>query len=346
MSDYRRTSVKYGKKVTAAKRARKLTRQQISRTVLSLRNYGAWNRGEGNVRIASVQPSGTGFPLTQPVHLWDLTCMTKGTGTGFKHPVGFYELGFTNELETGTVQWKVIDDTGIRNLSDQEKVPYTTSNDAVSGFSPQYQMHLSQTDSSSVLVPSQTGRLGLDGKYSYIESFKAHLMLNGPQQKATKWCIQLVQFSEEVSPYQQTELATAFWQQLAKPYGYNPLEPGLRASLRRHMKILKTVVVNMDAPESSEDHLNARMRQVDFRGFLNRNANYKWDFESDRVNLDRNDVVNDFDQDHNVFSTHVHPKARIYMMVRALCTLDQTAGWSAASQPSYDIKLDVVHRNM
>jgi hypothetical protein len=337
--------VKYGKRATAAKRARKLTRQQISRTVLSLRNYGAWNRGEGNVRIQSSQ----NLPLqalTQPVHLWDLTCMPKAAQGGFRHPVGFYELAFTNEIDTGTVSWKVIDNTGVRYLADQEKSPITTGVEADTGLDNQYQLQMTQTDATNPMIQSQTGRLGLPGTHSYIESFKAHLMLNGPQTKATKWCIQLVQFSEEVSPYQQTKTATAFWQQLAKPYGFNPLEPGLRASMRKHMRVLKSVYVNMDAPESSEDHLNARMRQVDFSGFLNRLANYKWDEETDRVNMDRNDMIDDNDPSTVVFSTHVHPKARVYMMIRALCTLKQDGGFTPAEFPSYDIKLDVVHRNM
>ena len=97
------------------------------------------------------------------------------------------------------------------------------------------------------------------GAKSYIESFKAKFVLNGPQTKPTKFCIQLVQLSETVTPGwagTNDTIANAFWQAMSKLYGFSPLDPGPSAHLRKYLKVLKTMTVVMDSPESSEDHVN------------------------------------------------------------------------------------------
>lgn len=342
--DYRRTAVKYGRRYPVAKTARKLTRTNINKTVYSLRYYGPWNRGYGAIPIASNQPLGTLTAVECPVHLWELTAAPQGTPTEVSYPATFYRLFFNSEISSGTHYWRTYvggSDLALNNFNEQD----TTT------FQKEYQLY--PTYDSKRQYFDGTSNVNQDcgpGEHSFIESFKMKLILNGPQQRPTKWCIQLVQLSPEVTPGVPTtsphgNIADAFWQQMAKPYGYSPLEKGPQGKLRKHIKVLKSMYVTMDSPENSEDHLSCRMRQIDFSGFLNRRANYDWFYNTDKVGLNTDDIPENAAGAGDIRSTHVHPRARVYVMIRALCTLTGTE-WSAAQYPSYDILMDVTHKSL
>lgn len=326
----------YGRPKSSAARARKLTRQNINRTVYSLRHYGPWNAGSGQVDIASIHTT-PGQELRTPVHLWDLTAAPQGGGTGstIYYPAVFHELYFTNETDTAVAAWKTQLGGSKVAITDPEDTK-TASLDKRYTFD--------QTYVSKMFDRTQPTHSG-PGALSYIEKVRANLVLNGPQTKATKWCIQLVQLSDQVTPGESGAMATEFWQSMAKPYSYNPLETGPRNHLRKHYKVLKSYYVNMDAPESTEDHVEARMRHVDIQAFLNRRADYRWGRNGDRVAMDGADIPDDDDiAAASLYLTHVHPKARVYLMVRALCTFSEVA-YSHSTQPSYDVKIDVTHRS-
>lgn len=332
--DYRRVRVGFGRKISTAKRARKLTRQNINTNIYTLRNYGAWGRGSGNVTIGSYQPGLAGTEIMMPVHMWDLTTLPQGRSSSTVHPNNFYELAFTNETSSGNPNWYTYVN-GVYQL-------VTGLSDAAVGYTEEYQLYQTYTrDADNITIPAHEG-----GADSFIEKFNAQIVLNGPTQKACKWCIQLVQLSDEVTPGVDTgsEVYRNFWQQMAKPYGFSPIETGPRMELRKHLKVLKSYYCNMDSPESNEDHLNARVQHVDFRGHLNRKCNYRWDFRGDGVNLSADDVPEDTQT--TVFSTHVHPRARVYIMIRALCQQRLNQDWAASFFPSYDIKLDVYHKSL
>lgn len=334
--DYRRTAVNYGKPKTATVRARKLTRQNINRTVYSLRHYGPWNAGSGQVDIASLQSGAPGTELRTPVHLWDLTAVPQGGGgSTIYYPAMFHELYFTDETNTADVRWYT-SQNGSFQVQTDSKDSKGTILDRRYCFDQTYVTKVSDRSSTSNAGP---------GAISYIEKVRANLVLNGPQQKACKWCVQLVQLSDEVTPGVVSDMATEFWQGMAKPYSYNPLETGPRNHLRKHYKVLKSYYVNMDSPDSTEDHVQSRMRHLDILAFLNRRANYRWGEDGDKVFMDAADIPDDDDLAlNNLFQTHVHPKARVYLMIRALCTFSEGA-YSHNTQPSYDVKIDVTHRS-
>lgn len=331
--DYRRTAVNYGRPKSSAARARKLTRQNINRTVYSLRDYGPWNAGSGQVEIASIHTT-PGQPLRAPVHLWDLTAVPQGNGSVIYYPAVFHELYFSSESDTANVDWRARNN-GLVSISSPD-------DNKTSVLDKRYT--LEQTYVSKMSDRSLTVHQG-PGALSYIEKVRANLVLNGPQTKATKWCIQLVQLSDQVTPGVVSDFATEFWQAMSKPYSYNPLETGPRNHLRKHYKVLKSYYVNMDSPESTEDHVQARMRHIDLQAYLNRRADYRWGTRGDKVSMDGADIPDDDDiATISLFSTHVHPKARIYLMVRALCTFSEV-GYSHVKDPSYDVKIDVTHRS-
>jgi hypothetical protein len=104
------------------------------------------------------------------------------------------------------------------------------------------------------------------------------------------------------------------------------------------MKVLKTFLIDMEAPESSEDHVNARMKQLDFNAQLNRVCNYKWGFQADTMDMDARDMPENTYQTHDV-NCFVHPSARVYIMVKALTTYrTSNSGVSTANTSSYDLK--------
>lgn len=331
--DYRRTAVQYGKPASAAKRAKKMSKVAQTKSVLSLYDYGSWNRGRGMLGIASCQPGAAGTEYRAPVHLFDLTCVPQGIGTATRFPTTFYELFFTDETDSAEVRWY-----GKRDALNPGRITSPVTNTTTETKNRCF-FKTYGNRTSEMTNPSLSGF----GAKSYISKFRAKFILNGPQEGPTKWVIQLVQLSEEVIPGVETELATAFWQACAKPYGYSPLETGPSRGLRKHLKVLKSFYCAMDTPESTEDHVTSRMRQVDFDGHLNRTCNYRWDHAVDKVGMTVPDIPEDDDVGADVNSTHVHPNARVYIMVRALSKFTPLESWSQQKHPSYDVKIDVTH---
>ena len=182
---------------------------------------------------------------------------------------------------------------------------------------------------------------------SFIESASAKLLCYGPPNAPTKYMIQVVQLSEDVALDKQDEKATAFWQAIAKPFGYSPLEDAHTKLISKNMKVLKSISFSLDAPESSEDHLSARMRQINLFAFLNRKANYNWDYNTDTVAMDAPDTFENAETEIKQYATTVHPKARVYLMIRAMTTYVGPEALDVnSSAPSYDITLNVTHRTL
>lgn len=190
-----------------------------------------------------------------------------------------------------------------------------------------------------------------------LQKVNVKMILNGPQTKPTKWCIQLVQLKSEVTPGVQTtganpngtKLADAFWSSIAKPYGYSPLDNQMPRRLKQYMKVLKTWTVVMDAPESSEDHLKTRMHHLTLNLNLNRSCNYLWGTETDRTMAYGPDIPENGFQvnSDNEYLCQVHPNARVWLMVRALCEFQgPEIAATEALFPSYDIVMNAVHRIM
>jgi hypothetical protein len=157
-------------------------------------------------------------------------------------------------------------------------------------------------------------RDGLPGAKSFLESLNAKFAFYGPQQAPTRIQVQLVQLHQDVSQGVTTKLATAFWQSISKAWGYSPLEQGDYRLRKKYMKVLKTVLIDM---ESTEDHVNARMKQLYFNSQLNRVCYYKWGYNTDTVDLDGSDLFENTYSSEDV-SCFVHPSARVYILIKAL----------------------------
>lgn len=351
--DYRSKSSSYGYKASTRKLTTKLLRQEIKYNTYSLRNYGAWNRGFGAVQIVSNQIGAANTRIDQPVHLWDLTAVPQGVNsTGLQYPATFHQLYFTNETPTGVHVWE----TKVGGGSPAIVTSFGTRNNTVDkawGWYPT-DNNLSLRASSTV---SDLNRIAAPGAKSVLQKVNVKMILNGPQTKPTKWCIQLVQLKQNVTPGvavtasnpNGTLLADAFWSAIAKPFGYSPLDNQMPRRLQQYIKVLKTWTVVMDTPESVEDHLRARMHHLNLNINLNRSCNYLWGTESDRitantVDIPENGYINSGD---NEYLCQVHPNARVWLMVRALCEFQgPSIGPTDQLFPSYDIIMNATHRIM
>jgi len=333
LADYKKAVAFYGRRASLGKLVKKATYQTLNTQVYSIFNYGPWNRGEGKIMIRSNQPGAVGTVVHQPLHLWDLSAINQGSGASVNYPAAFYECRFTSETTTGAVTWL----TNVNNASTT-----ATGLDQFAGlYNPGFNPHLTYSSQPSYLIdPTYEGQAD-----TILEKVKCTMVLNGPTQRSTKWCIQLVQLSDTVTPgvdLASSNEATAFWQAMCRPYGFSPLETGPRGELKKNIKYLKTMEYIMDSPESNEDHLTARMRHVDFTMYLNRKQNYRWGRVNDLTNISVADTPLDTV---GAFSTKPDPKARIYLMIRALCTYQgPSIAPTSALFPSYDIKLDMTHK--
>lgn len=349
LADYSKRYYRVGRRYSASKRGRKLVRKAVGYRKYGLRDYGAWNASNGQRFLVSRQPGALGTEIEQPVHLWDLTgvtqtILTAGTTAGdVVFPATYMVLKFSDETDSAAVKWQYYDPTsGLQNVPHTQGVLMTQA-DRSSNLYMTYTSGSGQNLlNTGFASESATGR-------DLLEDINVNMMCYGPTGQCTKWLIQLVQLKEDVTPGKQNTLATAFWQSMAKPYGYNPIERGNRYLQAKYMKVLKSIYFEQDAPESTEDHLKTRMRHVMLKYFANRVCNYQWGMESDKVAMDRMDQFENARVETNTenHNTTVHPNARIYLMVRALTTyLGPNANLDVSKTPTYDITIETVHKKL
>lgn len=130
----------------------------------------------------------------------------------------------------------------------------------------------------------------------------------------TRIMVELVSFKDDrlhptATP---TDFSTAFWQKMSKKFLFNPIEPG-DTELGKWMKVHKRVVINMDPKETTET-TNTRYKELNF--FFR--ANRKCDFDWNRNDVMSFNAVNGQEINTGNVSTDVHPKARMYILIRSL----------------------------
>lgn len=342
-NDYQRIRARYGKRITTKRRSNALLRNTLRRSVFTIRDYGAWRRGNGNIQLTSAEAVAAGL-VEQPVHVWDVSAVPQVStaGSTINHPYIRYHLFFSNSTSSGVVQWERATGGGYTTITDSENPGVSTGLNKTVQMYPTY---MDSTEYSSSATISHTG--ALPGAKSFLESVNAKLAFYSPTQAPTRIQVQLVQFADDVTPGKTSDLATAFWQSMSKSWGYSPLEQGDYRLRKKYMKVLKTVLIDMEAPESTEDHVNARMKHLDFSMNLNRRCNYKWGKAADKMELDSADTPENASFDSgDVPQCFVHPNARVYLLVRGLVTFRQAGDAATSSNsPSYDIKLSSTHRS-
>lgn len=344
-NDYKYKYISYKKPLTVQRMASKFQRMGIQNYRLCLRNYGAWNRGNGEVFLRSEQAGALGTEVNSPVHLWDLTAAPRvqsGSGGTLQYAPCWMQLSFTNETASTNCYW--------RTWNGGSWVTVNSDNQTFVPTDSQWALHYATTPNTGVGVTSNplnsTNALPVKTLLSHAT---VNLGLYGPRQACTKYQVQLVQLSDEAQPWRTDQKATAIWQSVAKYWGFSPMETGNFALVRKNIKVLKEWNVHFESPESSEDHLAARLRHLTMKLNLNRKCNYDWEKTPDLMKISMEDTMMDADISQELAHTNVHPKARLYLMVKALVTYQgPNSGGSVDPNlmPSYDIKIDTYHKTM
>lgn len=337
--DYLLTRSRYGRPISRAKRIKKLVSTDSRVDIYGIRKYNAWGAGVGAITMSSNQAGALGTVVESPIHLFDLSAVPQSNAAGtVLYPSTHYVLGFTNELDTGNVRWLTFDGAGALNTTPTDDLSFSTLN-------KERLMYLMTSTGRGQFPANNTlNNTQFVGAHSILEKFAANILFYGARDHCTKFEISLVQLTEDVSPHSTSDRATAVWQAMHKSYGYSPLEIGNTRLISQHIKVLKRETFILDSPAAGESDAAARIRQYKFHGFLNRKCDYNWGKYTDRMLLNNQDTQENGNSNLN-YATHVHPKARVYMMIRAMVPYT-TGAATPATQASYDLHLTTVHRNL
>jgi hypothetical protein len=315
-----------------------LLHSNIANTVTTVFNFDKAHRGFGSYVLGN---AGGALPTDiqeYPLHLWELTGMFQPSGVNTKYPVIFYKMNLNNNQDNAAtaVVWKA----AITGVDPTDNVTSLDHERLITGSTPAYTMVKVGLDSNEdILNNASTG----PGARGYLAGVSAKFILNTPTERSTKFIIQLVQFHEEMVPGAvSTANQTQFWQAMIKRESFSPLADGLNSRLSKYMKVLRSETISMDAPEATEDHLLSRTKTLSLYFNMNRMLNFNWGINADKQKMEEKDVI--VDTAANRFSTHVHPKARVYLMIKAECekfpTLSQTV------HPSYDMVMKFYHKSI
>ena len=328
----------HGRPAKKHKIIKKLLHSSVTNTTMAIYNFKSAYRGFGSYVLGNI---GGALPTDlqeYPLHLWELTAMFQPSGANTKYPVTFYKLAMTNKEDNAatTTRWYApitgADPTDIVTSVDHERLPAN----ATSAYT---MTKIKLETNEDILTNSSTG----PGARGYIAGASVKMILNTPTERGTQFAIDLIQLHEEMVPgADQTALNAQFWQAMIKQYSYSPLSDGLDKNLSKYIKFISSEKFNMDAPESSEDHMISRTKTVKFYYNLNRTLNFNWGINADKQKMEAPDLI--FNIAANRFSTHVEPKARVYMMVRAVCEKGLAA--SQTIHPSYDMVMKLYHKSI
>lgn len=329
----------YGSQSHGRKRPRRMIMNKLLNTHLSnvtyaISNFGPAYRGVGNVTLEHAQTA-NGAETALPLHLWEMTGAIQSNGVAMVAPVIFYKLGLTSETAAAGVVWR----GALNGANPVDQITTTNPVRAVAGSDSNYTPQRIFTDSTFDLTQAQSG----PGARGFLGSVGFKLLLNSPQTKGCTFVIQMVQLHENVVPgATPTVETTSFWQAMTKPYAYSPLADGLHEKHRKYIKILKSTTVHLDAPESVEDHVISRTKLLRLYFNMNRALNFKWGIATATQNMENNTLITDMSA--LEFVTHVEPKARVFLMIRAQA--EQALAYDALTHPSYDIVMKTYHKRI
>lgn len=318
-ADYSKLSASYGRGQPYVRKQLALVKSNTERTIWVYRNINkAWGQAGANV-LASVQTGALGTAVAAPVHIFDLTCVPNANGTTAVGQTTGHALGFTNETSSSSVTW-------------------TNLNTNVAG-STQWQ---------AMTAPNANPER-MEGGMSYLDWVNCKLLFYAMSQFPTKLQIDIVQFRRDIlvpapDAGTSTTEADAFWQSLSHVYMWNPIHP-VNGNYRKNLKVLKSITVEMDAKETDEN-TPCRYKEVNLFLKLGRKLNYRW-LEQDQAGFGATGPTAEIQINTSANQPRVHPRARIFLMIRSVTPLQFPLGTStSANTVTYDISLTKKHLNL
>lgn len=289
-------------------------------------NQKATTVGGGAYHLYNYYSSGT--YLYMPCHVWDITSINNIVNGSIVQDTPGKELRFT--ISGGVpinADWATLDG----RASD------TTSTGGCW-----------QADS---LSASASGPVIQPNRRCMQDWTQAKILCYGAAKQPTEFVIEFIQIKEDYlhPPYTQAEPvpgtyeslvsgALSFWQNYSKPFSANPISE-TSALKRKDIKVLKSIRFTLQSRESSDSYANVgHMKHLNIFFRMKRMCKYDWlEWSTD---LYQNNPTS-FAANTGHLSTRVHPKARIYMTIRATNTTQVTSPANASTDymPSYDLVL-------
>lgn len=271
------------------------------------RNYSAFAGTQGAVFLDNTSTTTTTGTLSVPVHLYDLTaCPNVINNVKVDPAIGWFPK-FSNPTDTGTLSWTTGATMQVENI--------TGANSIVDNY---------------------------PGANDTLDWVSARMLFYAPTQRASRIQVDVVQIKDtRLVPDATTgvsQFATAFWQAMAKRYAYNPLEQG-DSRYQKYLKVLDSKTFIMESKESTEA-VNTHMKELNLFYRLNRRCTYNWEDQDKMAMLSQEGQYNN---DTNM-KTQVHPRARIFLMIRAQA--GNSTAQTTTLHPTYDIVIRTKHSQM
>jgi len=308
VSAYTRQSYVKGRKPRQNLRsAWKLLNQNIANTVYRMGQYSAFAGTSGLLQLKNISPTATTGPFETPMHLWEVTaCPNIVNGVVTTPQIGWFPT-LSTPLDSATLSWQQAFGFTVENSDNATNIidNYPNANDT-------------------------------------LEWVQAKMIFYAPTTRPSRFQVDLVQFKDtRLVPDANTgvtQFATAFYQAMSKRFAFSPLETG-DTKYQKYLKVLdsKTFIIE---PKETTDTVNTNMKEVNLFYRLNRRCTYDW------ADQDRMDMLVNAGQINTgqTISTQVHPRARIFLIVRGQAANGPT--FSTTTMPSYDILLRSKHSHL
>lgn len=182
---------------------------------------------------------------------------------------------------------------------------------------------------------------------SLLKWTDVRLNLWGAKNKAIKYTIAIVKLLDpDLDPYEQTynrstnNKHSAHWQQVIKPYTFNPVS-STGAGLSKRIKVLKTFTKIIQPTTSTENDVDPHAHILKWFMKWDRMLSYK---ESPPYITTATDLISQADFSTSVarVSTRADPKQKLWLMVTASAYSD-TVGFDAATAASFDLSVRTCH---
>lgn len=345
---YEKGSVRIGRKPRMnIRQLRKETLQDGHWTVFRYQAVSSPDDNRGfmllNYRInssASIDANTDTRYMVYPCHAFDLTSCQNTSGVVTSNYAPGLGMGRVN-----------IYDNNVNNLGFFNILP-TQSNGGVTQNDGLWRVE-------SISAPNISGGC-VPGAKSILEWVDIRLILYGRAANYTKYVVELVQFDMDHCSDAVRTLRTSsqgrnqeeFNEYLVKPYISNPILTN-NTALRKYMKVLYHKEINIQPKDADYSNVQPNAKEIRIFKWMNRLCRYNWDIIDGTNNLPLEDMT--WRQTQGTYRNTVHPKARIFLMIRAQSTLQSSdilaAGYTphiatnteANLYPTYDILIRTKH---
>lgn len=278
-----------------------------------------------------------------------LTNFTTGLTTGTQYmPLHLYDLTSTNNAINGTFNgynpsWglqfnktlSAITSAGFYNLQNQNNAGST--NTTVN----------SVWQAESTAGTSNAG-LTLPNQRSLLRDVHIKIMAYGAINVPVEYSIEILQLKQDwlapefvnktqdvVGGQDFNNTAIAFWESMVKKEVGHPIDSQYSRIYMKNVKVLKSVNFTIQPKLTNETVATIpHTKQIDM--MLNMNRIMKFDWQQNNIDSNLNNGAA-YQQNVGSVANIVHPKARIYLMIKATNTQIQAVSTTLAQTPSYDI---------